>query len=500
MNKHKTLGQVFTPTWIVSEILNLVGYNDDTILDKYILEPSCGDGVFLLEIVERYINVSIKNNIGEEDIVSNLEKYIYGVEIDSIEYQKSIQNLNNLVEKQFSKKVKINWNIFNENTLDFYKDYNSFFHFIVGNPPYIRIHNLDLETKNNLKQNFIFSEGTIDIYLSFIEMAFKMANNKGSIGFITPNSYLHNSSYKLFRKFIKEKKILKTLIDFKANKVFQGFSTYTAISIFNLNYANDYFDYKEYIDNEIKLVNKVSFNNLSTNDWSFANKDDEDFLHGLSQNRNTLVKDFFDVQYGFATLRDKIFISNTTPYDNEYVTFNDFIIEKGILKKIVKGSKFKGEVNENELIIYPYELQNNRYKVIEEDKLKEKFPKAYAYLMFNKEELEKRDLDKGAVWYEFGRSQGVQSIHKEKIVLSTLVNGSINYYRLPKDVMIYSGLFIVKNKDFVNWDMIENILKSDEFYKYIRLTGKDFSGGYKSITSKQLKEYKLETNKLGTAK
>lgn len=58
MSKHKTLGQVFTPTWIVSEILNLVGYNDDNILDKYILEPSCGDGVFLMEIVERYVNIN----------------------------------------------------------------------------------------------------------------------------------------------------------------------------------------------------------------------------------------------------------------------------------------------------------------------------------------------------------------------------------------------------------------------------------------------------------
>jgi adenine-specific DNA-methyltransferase len=494
MSKHKTLGQVFTPTWIVSEILNLVGYNDDTILNKYILEPSCGDGVFLLEIVERYIDIAIKNNFDEKDIISNLEKYIYGVEIDTIEYQKSIQNLNNLVEKLFSKKVKINWNIFNKNTLDFYKNYNGFFDFIVGNPPYIRIHNLDLETKNYLKQNFIFSEGTIDIYLSFIEMSFKMANKSGNIGFITPNSYLHNSSYKLFREFIKKEKILRTLIDFKANKVFQGFSTYTAISIFNINYTNDYFDYKEYINNEIKLVNKVSFNNLSTNDWSFANKDDEDFLNKLSQNRNTLVKDFFDVQYGFATLRDKIFIANAVPYDDEHVKFNDFIIEKGILRKIVKGSKFKGKINENELILYPYELDNKRYRVIEENKLKEKFPKAYDYLIFNKEELEKRDLDKGAVWYEFGRSQGVQSIHNEKIVLSTLINGSIDYYKLPKDVMIYSGLFITKNKDFASWDIIENILKSDEFYKYIRLTGKDFSGGYKSITSKQIKEYKLEIN------
>lgn len=494
MSKHKTLGQVFTPSWIVSEILNLVGYNDDTILDKYILEPSSGDGIFLMEIVERYVNVAFKNNINENDIISDLEKYVYGVEIDTIEYQKSIENLNNLVEKLFLKKVKINWNIFNKNTLDFYKDYDCFFDFVVGNPPYIRIHNLDLATKNNLKQNFIFSEGTIDIYLSFIEMSLKMVNKSGNIGFITPNSYLHNSSYKLFRKFIKEKKILKTLIDFKANKIFQGFSTYTAISIFNINHDKDYFDYKEFIDNKIKLVNNISFSNLTIDDWSFSNKDDEDFLNELNQNRNTLVKDFFDVQYGFATLRDKIFIANTEPYDNENVKFNNFIIERGILRKIVKGSKFKGKINENELILYPYELINKRYKVIEESKLKEKFPKAYDYLLLNKEELEKRDLDKGAIWYEFGRSQGVQSIHKEKIVLSTLINGSIDFYRLPKDVMIYSGLFIIKNKDFASWNTIENILKSDDFYKFIRLTGKDFSGGYKSITSKQIKEYKLEVN------
>ena len=58
--------------------------------------------------------------------------------------------------------------------------------------------------------------------------------------------------------------------------------------------------------------------------------------------------------------------------------------------------------------------------------------------------------------------------------------------------MMYSGLFIIKNKEFSDWALIENTLKSDEFYKYIRLTGKDFSGGYKSITSKQIKEFKVK--------
>ena len=35
------------------------------------------------------------------------------------------------------------------------------------------------------------------------------------------------------------------------------------------------------------------------------------------------------------------------------------------------------------------------------------------------------------------------------------------------------------------------MLSSEEFYKFIMITGKDFSGGYKSITSKQIKTTKF---------
>lgn len=55
MQKHKILGQVYTPSWIVSEMLNHAQYEGASICDKYILEPSCGDGAFLCEIVKRYI-------------------------------------------------------------------------------------------------------------------------------------------------------------------------------------------------------------------------------------------------------------------------------------------------------------------------------------------------------------------------------------------------------------------------------------------------------------
>lgn len=87
MQKHKTLGQVYTPKWIVNEILDLADYKGKNILQKYILEPSCGDGAFLCEIVKRYIEVAKENNISENKIIKDLETYIYGVELDTQEFE-----------------------------------------------------------------------------------------------------------------------------------------------------------------------------------------------------------------------------------------------------------------------------------------------------------------------------------------------------------------------------------------------------------------------------
>jgi adenine-specific DNA-methyltransferase len=492
MAKHKTLGQVFTPQWIIAEILDLLEYNNERILEKYILEPSSGDGAFLLEIVTRYIDVCLVKNLNSLEIKRHLEKYIYAVEIDESEYQKSIQNLNKLVKDKLEIDEDLKWNIYHQNTLDFYKNHFNFFDFIVGNPPYIRIHNLDADTRAVLKQDFLFSEGTIDIYLSFFEMGFKMLKKDGFLGYITPNSYLHNSSYGLFREYLKNEKLVSKLIDFKANKVFKGFSTYTAITIINKNNPQNHFEYKELINDKIEWVNNINFDSLSKKDWSFTNNENEHFLTKLEKDKNAAIKDFFDVQYGFATLRDKLFIAEIVGYDEDLAYFNGSLIEKSLLKNVVKGSRFKGIINENEKILFPYELINGRYIVISEEKLINQFPNAYRYLLKNKEELESRDIDKKAVWYEFGRSQGVQSIHHEKIVLSTLVNGQIDFYKVSNDVLMYSGLFIIKNKPYSDWKMIEETLKSEEFYKYIRLTGKDFSGGYKSVTSKQIKEFRIK--------
>lgn len=488
--KHKTLGQVYTPKYIVEQILNETGFVGKAVLEKRIIDNSCGDGSFLKEIVSRVLSVSTKEGITKEEMRFILEENIVGIEIDESGVKKCVENLNKIAFEKCGL-VAVNWNIKNANTLFEYKNYENSFDFVVGNPPYIRIHNLDEKSRRVLKENFVFSQGTIDIYISFFEIGFELLKKDGILGYISPNSYLHNSSYLSFRKFLKEKKAVVSLTDFKANKIFEGFSTYTAISIISFSNKKESFVYKELVNGKIEEVNKIEYKNINDEDWSFAHKEDMFFLDSLYSNSSVKLSDYFDIQYGFATLRDSVFIGEVCEEKKSQVLFNDKWIEKDLLHKIVKVSTYKGQ-EENRFIVFPYKKIQNRFVVISEEEMRECYPKTYSYLLLHKKTLLTRDRDKNSLWYEFGRSQAIQSIHKEKTVISTLMKDKITYHRLDEKTFVYSGIFITPKTEESKWSLLHSVLSSEDFLRYIRLTGKDFSGGYKSITTKQIKNFPVK--------
>ncbi|MDO4896603.1 MAG: Eco57I restriction-modification methylase domain-containing protein [Moraxella sp.] len=487
-HKIKKLGQVSTPDWIVYEILDACHYAGQAILKRHMLEPACGDGQFLAEIVKRYIQTGKDYHLTTWQIIADLEQYIVGIEIDKPSYEICLARLNQITKEQLGINA-ISWQIYHKNTLDIYQNYPNHFDWIVGNPPYVRVHHLDDDTRKILKERFAFTKGTTDLYLAFFEMCFFMLNKTGKFGFITPNSFLYNTSYHNFRQFLQNNKKLKALYDLKSNKVFDGYSTYTAISIFDNNYHQDYFIYKELLSDKFCQINEIYFDRLTPNKWVFTNKENNEFLSQLNNNNQKPLQEYFNIQYGFATLREKIFIDKATHQDDGLSLFRGKMIETAILNPIVKGSRYKGSPDDMEYILFPYVHQNGRYVAYDEQELAHSFPLAYAYLLENKAELLKRDSDKKAQWFEFGRSQGLQTSYQEKIVVSTLINDKVSFFKLPKEVFVYSGIFLTKKHDDVDWQIAQNALSSAEFLRYDRLTGKDMSGGYKSLSSKQIKSY-----------
>ena len=107
--------QVFTPENYVRELLDSVGYTEH-LYGRKILENSCGDGNILVAVVQRYIDDCVANGLSRTRIKNGLARDIYGVEIDLEQFQKCIENLNKVLEKN-NGNIEMEWVVveYNEN-------------------------------------------------------------------------------------------------------------------------------------------------------------------------------------------------------------------------------------------------------------------------------------------------------------------------------------------------------------------------------------------------
>lgn len=542
----KNEGQVFTPEGIVILILDEVGYKDKKTLEKTIMEPSFGEGVFLIQIVERIIHESKKQGKSNQDIISIIKKNVFGIEKDTALFETTIERLNALLQVYGIESIDWTKNLFNGDTIHLYTNFSNKFDYVVGNPPYIRIHNIDEETRNAIN-TFEFSDGTTDMYIMFYEMSISMLNPNGKLGFITPNSFLKNTSQRKFRDHLVESKYISKIFDFKTSKIFKGVDVYTCICVLNKNSkrANKSIEYREYNMYKVLKKNNFSFeyfeNELKNKAWNLSSEEDILFLEQIKQ-KPIKIGNIATVQNGIATNRDDVYISKawldkdeTKPYMGKHtdkkkiVYFNGFPIESTILHRCIKASRYDGVISNN-YIIFPYKPSNKvnffvgnekietDYIPITEKELINKFPKAYEYLTKNWQSLSTRDMDKGANWYQFGRSQGLQNSCYKKIVFKHIISKettSIVPYIVDNDVIVYSGIYTTinvtncikpkiksgsNNKISNQYDFNEEIyikeldeicgiIKEPDFARYCQLVGKDMSGGYSGISTKHIKEF-----------
>jgi len=76
------------------------------------------------------------------------------------------------------------------------------FDIVIGNPPWVDIKGMDPELVDFYFASYCTTQNRMNIYATFLHKAIELIRPKGLLGFITPNSYLTQSSYKNLRKFI----------------------------------------------------------------------------------------------------------------------------------------------------------------------------------------------------------------------------------------------------------------------------------------------------------
>lgn len=454
--------QIFTPNRIVLRMLENVGYtNDDNMLNKHIIDNSCGDGAFLKEIVRIYLNRCITNGVSKDEAKRGLETYIHGIEIDSNLCVQTIDNLNEIAVKYSITDVK--WDIVNVDTMDVHQ-YDGMMDYVIGNPPYCNVHHMkDIYDK---VKKFKFSvDGMTDLYLVFFEIGIRMLNGNGILSYITPNSWLTSVDGKNFRKYLLETKQLKSVIQYGHEQIFSNATTFCAVTTLAKNHRTDYFDLYEN-DKEIRLNLKECYFNerfylVEPNVLSLV----KDILE-----YNDEKKKIFHVKNGFATLNDKMFLMKDT-------SFMDYVFDRNILKTI-KASK-----GEECYMIFPYTESG---KPLCFDELSDLVRTRLL------EFAEQNGIDTNKEnWYLYGRTQGLKDIFKQRVSVNNLIRNKddLKIRTLLPDYGIYSGFYVYSDEFIVNEHMIKEMLYTELFETFVKALGKHKNGGYYTFSSKDLEKF-----------
>lgn len=460
----KEAGRVYTPTFIVDNILNLSGYYGDKILNKHVIDNSCGDGAFMCRIVSRYCEefLSISNN--KELLKKELETYIHGIEIESTEQKKCVENMSLVAENYGIYEVE--WDVLCEDAM-LVETFNGKMDFVLGNPPYVRVHNLR-ENFNEIKKFSFAQKGMTDLFIAFYELGIRMLNSSGILGYITPSSYFNSIAGANMRNYFIQNNLLKTIVDLQH---FQAFSatTYTAITILQNNRKSNTVEYYRF---DPKNLIPYYIETLTPNEYYISG----DFYFSTKEELAMLDKIYFNfgesdifVKNGYATLCDSVFI-------------NDFDFVSPYIIPVIKASK--GVVQK---IFFPYDEKGH---LVEESELR-KDQRLYDYLIKNKEKLLKRSNEKDGseYWYAFGRSQAILDTFCEKMSINSLLRNEddFKFTEAPSNTGVYGGLYIISKT--IPFEEISRVLKTKEFISFISILGKYKSGGYYTFSSKDVKKF-----------
>ena len=486
------------------------------LLDLKILDPACGSGAFLnaalqqLKIEHTLIDYYWSNiHAGELNFteIENtiLENNLYGVDIneESVEIAKLSLWLHTAKKNRkltiLNGKIKCGNSLIDDPTVAGEKAFKweeefpevfakGGFDVVIGNPPYVRVQQLDYATIDSLKKTYKTALKRIDISLCFIEKSRNLIKNNGLVSFITSNQFLTTEYGQAMRNFLLSEFFLTECVDFGDLPIFKDAMTYVSIFKFTKE-KQDSFGYKKIKDIQIvktghySVFKKIELSQLNDSNWNLESSDLKK-IHNKIESVSLKIDEIGNAWYGIVTGADSVFI-----FDKE--TYQKTNIEKEIFLPLMRAQNCSKNFcsDAEKFVLYPYKIENNNTVLINEAELSSKYPNAFNYLLEHKDELEarkdSRSTFKGRTdWYCLTRFGQLEIFRKNKI----LTPGEVKEHKfcINNSCAGYSGarVFAIVIDD-ENFDLkyVLCLLNSDLMKSYLQSFSSLKAGGYYSYSS-----------------
>jgi len=255
IDKRKDIGQFYTRSSSVIEyMLDTSNYNGENMLNKKVIDPAAGSGVFLVNAIIRLKEYMLANGYSPKEILNQISNNFYAVDIDP--FACYLVELNILIEiMDLAIKAYIDDNNFKMDKINVFigdfttvpdaiipftiqkddlfkesdklndlkskkKQFSRGFDLVISNPPYItmygrRSRNMTEEKRTYYNNNYDFVQmkngnNKFNSIMFFIERAIKMINDGQKICFIIDMSFFE-TAFKDLRKYILDTCIVESI-------------------------------------------------------------------------------------------------------------------------------------------------------------------------------------------------------------------------------------------------------------------------------------------------
>ena len=227
-------GAIFTRREVVDFILDLCGYTADKPLHRQrLLEPSFGDGDFLLPAIERLL-AAWKASGDEGDPLKALGDSLRAVEVHRDTFTRTAEAVRaRLVSEGITPKVAASivgrWLVHGDFLLT---DLPGAFNCVVGNPPYVRQELIPGALLAEYRSRYATMYDRADLYIPFIEQSLVSLAKGGVLGFICADRWMKNRYGGPLRSLVAHDFHLRAYVDMTDTPAFHvEVTAYPAITI-----------------------------------------------------------------------------------------------------------------------------------------------------------------------------------------------------------------------------------------------------------------------------